>query len=147
MNKLTNKDIPCDWRLVKLDQTSYCGPDWVTKHGIKECGIYALVDASLHIHICSLTPSLEVWPMFGYADFVSYEAAEKDEGMAEMELLNTEEACSYYGTDLFDDSPWRPVTKYVDIPEQEEGETDEDYRRRVADECREHFAGNPVEFE
>lgn len=139
-----SNQIPSDWRIVKVDQTAFC-QDWADARQIQALGVYYLVDASLHVYICSLTPALEAWPMIGFAYFVSEEASEKDQGESEMEILNAEEACTYFATDLLS-LPNKPATDYADIPEQEEGETDMNYRIRVADEIREQLCGNPCGF-
>lgn len=139
-----SNQIPSDWRIVKVDQTAFC-EDWARARQIQAMGVYYLVDASLHVYICSLVPALEAWPMIGFADFVSPEASEKDQGESEMEILASEDACTYYGTDILARSN-RPASDYADIPEQEEGETDMNYRIRVADEIREQLCANPCGF-
>lgn len=145
---MSKKEIKPDYRIVKVDQRSMCDESWLAERHVTACGVFYLIDANLHVHICSLTPSLEAWPMQGFALFDSDEAAEADEGNVEMEMLNSEQdPCSYFGTDILDKCPHKPATDYITIPEQEEGEDDMHYRMRVADEAREHFCGNSVWFE
>lgn len=140
------QEVKPDWRIVKVEQIGMCDKGWVAKTKLTGIGVFYLIDANLHVHICSLTPSLEAWPMQGYATFETDEACEADEGEAEMEALNSEEACSYFDVNILD-NPSRPATKYADIPEQEEGEDDMVYRRRVADEVRECVCGNAIWFD
>lgn len=143
-NNRLAKDCTHDWRLVKVDQTAY-----ITEHArekqIEACGVFYLIDASLHVHICSATPALEAWPVQGFATFQTEEASEKDEGETEMEMLNSEEAVTYFDTHVLDKHS-KPATEYIDFPEPEEGETDDAYRMRCADELREYLAGNPAWF-
>jgi hypothetical protein len=85
--------------------------------------------------------------MCAYVVFESDDAADRDEGETELELLNSEEACSYFGTEIgLAPGSSRPLSDYMLADEQEPEESDEDYRRRVADQAREYFAGNPCEF-
>lgn len=146
MNRASNREIQPDWRVVKVDWTSYCDTEALAAKGVESIGIYYVVDANLHVHICSFTPNLEAWPVCTFATYTSNEAAEKDEGESELEIMSTEEACSYFGTEILDRYPHKPLADFVYIPEQEEGETDEAYRMRVAEEAREHFCGNPCGF-
>jgi hypothetical protein len=132
-----------DWRLVKLEQKHFCDSAWLAEKEITSLGTIYLIDANLHVYICSLTPALEAWPVQSFSDFATPEAADRDEGEAELESLMAEEDCSYFGLDVLR-SPSISAEKY--IPEREEGETDEEYRIRCADEVREHLAGNPVDF-
>lgn len=123
----------------------WCEEAHIKSH-IKSCGIYYVVDVNLHVHICSFQPNLEAWPMCAYVTFDSEEAADADEGNAELELMNSEgHHCSYFGTEIAA-MPSQPLSKYIHIPEQEPDESDEDWRMRVAEEAREHFAGNPCGF-
>lgn len=136
---------PPDWRLVKVDQRWACNKAWVTEKKIESCGVFYLVDANLHVHICSLTPSLEAWAVQGFATFETPEACEADEGETETAMLNAEEsAVSYFDAGLLLRSPHQRMT-YVDT-EPEDGETDEAYRARIAEEVREYLCGNPVWF-
>jgi len=130
---------------VKVEQKGMCNATWVKEKRIKSCGVFYLIDANLHIHICSFTPSLEGWPVQGYATFEDDEAYEADQGEVEREMMATEEGVSYFGLEVLR-NPWQPLDKYLDIPEQEEDEDDEDYRRRVADLAGEYFSGNPMWF-
>jgi hypothetical protein len=132
-----------DWRLVKVDQTQFCDAAWVEKKGLVSIGMIYLVDANLHVYICSLTPALEAWPVQAFATFKSPELAEADEGEAEMDYFASEEACSYFDTGVLKNSSIS-AEKY--IPEREEDETDVEYRLRIADAVREHLSGNPVDF-
>lgn len=140
-------DVKPDWRIIKVDQTSYCAPEWRVEQRIETCGVFYLVDVNLHVHICSFTPNLEAWPMHAYVTFtVPWD--EVDDGTAtdiEFELMASEEVCQYFGTDV-ERLPSRPATDYVDIPEQEEDETDSAWRYRVAEHVRECLCGNPVWF-
>lgn len=139
--------VPYDWRLVKVDQKSMCDGPWLQEKQVTACGVFYLIDANTHVHICSFTPNLEAWPMQGFADFATNEAAEKDEGEVEMEMLSAEQdPVSYFGTDILGKCPWKPATDYVNFPEPEEGETDDAYRMRCADELREVLCGNPAWF-
>jgi hypothetical protein len=139
--------VPYDWRLVKVDEKSMiCDGTWLQGKHVTACGVFYLIDANTHIHICSITPNLEAWPMQGFADFETDEDAEKDEGEVEMEMLNSADACSYFGTNILDKCPHKPAIDYVDFPEPEEGESDDNYRMRCADELREVLCGNPVWF-
>lgn len=137
--------MTADWRILKCEQKGMCSPDWVAEKQIESCGVFYLVDVNLHIHICSFTPNLEAWPMFSYVTFHSPEAYEADEGNSEIALLEAEEECSYLGTKSAQ-WPSQPASRYLNIPAQEEGEEDERYRVRVAEEFREYFCGNPCWF-
>lgn len=139
------RTVPADWRIIKCEQKGMCNAAWIAEKQVTSCGVYYLVDVNLHIYICSLTPALEAWPVCSYAEFATEEASHADEGETEMEMLNSEEGCSYLDTGA-KDWPNEPASKYLDIPEQEDGETDEKYRYRVSEEVREHLAGNPCSF-
>lgn len=132
-----------DWRIVKVDWTRYHDADYLASKGIVKIGIYYLIDANRHVHICSFTPNLEAWPMNAYAEFVSDEACEKDEGESEMEIMASEEACSYFDLDILSNR-WEPVTYAFDP--REEDETREEYYMRCVEDMREYFAGNPNGF-
>ena len=138
-----NPNYKPDWRLVKVSFKRYCDESFVAEKAIEDCGVFVLTDANLHVHICSFTPSLEAWTMIPYATFTK-EHDDDGETATEVEQAMTqhEPDVEYYGTDLLD-LPNQPVTN---IPEQEEGEPDEKYRARVADEVREHLQGNPCWF-
>lgn len=145
--KGTNREIPCDWRIVRVNWTRYHDASFLREKGIKTLGVYYLIDVALHVHICSFTPNYEAWPMCAYVEFETDEAADKDEGESELELLNSEELCSYFDTNVTrDTSKVRPLSDYMTPDPQEADESDEDYRRRVADDAREYFAGNPCGF-
>lgn len=149
---LKNREVQPDYRIVKVEQSGMCDPTWVKEKGIESCGVFYLVDANLHVHICSFTPNLEAWPLHAYATFHTDEQAEADEGETEFEMMASEEACSYFGTEILN-SPNRPATDYVDIPGPDYFDLDdsdeqgaEDYRMAVADYVRERLCGNPVWF-
>jgi hypothetical protein len=139
-------EVKPDWRVVRIEQIGMCNKSWVAEKRLVSCGIYAITDANLHVHICSLTPNLEVWPVQGYAEFADEQAWEKDEGEAEQEMLGTEDLVGYYDTDLLRQHPHRPLSQFITIPEPEEDEDEEHYRERVAEAAREYFAGNPTAF-
>lgn len=144
---MKNAHIPADWRVVKVDWTGYCGETWRKEKKIESVGIFYLIDANLHVHICSFTPNLEAWPLIPFATFT--EEHEDDGETAqevETEMMNSEEGVSYFGTDVLDNCPHKPATDYINIPEQEEDEPHEKYRARVADEVREYLQGNPCWF-
>ncbi len=132
-----------NWRIVKIEQKSMCDQGWIADAKIETLGVYYLVDTSRHVHICSLTPSLEMWPMNAYATFATDEAADLDEGETEMEMLSSEEACSY--VDASDLCRW-PSEPVSNVPERDEDDTDEEYYLRVVEHMREHLCGNPVWF-
>ena len=135
--------IQPDWRIVKVDQTHFVGEEYRKLHGIERCGTYYLIDANLHIYICSLTPCHEAFPMNGFVDYVSFEASEADEGIAEIELMETEELCTYFDTNILR-NPSESAANY--LPDREDEETEEEYQKRIPDEVREYLAGNPVGF-
>lgn len=143
---MSTNEIKPDWRVVKVEQKSMCNAAWIRESEITACGVYYVLDANLHVHICSLTPSLEAWPVQGYTKFASESAWERDGGDAEIEMMSTEELCSYFGTEILRQSN-RPLSDYIEIPAKEDGESDEDYRARIVEKAREHFAGNPTDFE
>lgn len=133
-----------DWRIVKVEQSGYVDKKYLEDRGVTKCGVYYLVDFNLHVHICSFTPNLEAWAMQGYADFVDDEAAERDEGEMEMEMINSEESdVSYFGTEM-EDYPNISAANY--LPDRDEDESDEEYQKRIPDAVREYLAGNPVGF-
>lgn len=133
-----------DWQLVKVDQTKHCNEHWLKRHGITACGVYYLVDFNRHVYCCELTPSLEAFPVQGWAEYSSHEAFEKDEGNAEMEMLNSEEAVTYYKPSVFDKLPTQSAANY--IPDREDEEDDETYYKRIPDAVYDHLCGNPVGF-
>jgi hypothetical protein len=139
---MTRKVQP-DWQLVKVDQTSFVGEEYRRAHGIAKCGTYYLVDANLHVYICSLTPCLEAFPVQGWVDYESAEASERDEGEAEIELFSAEELVSYFDTDLLR-NPRQSAENY--LPDREEDETEEEYYKRIPDGVHEYLCGNPVSF-
>ncbi len=140
-----DRKVKHDFRLVKVDWTKYCGEEWLKENHVKECGVFYLIDCNLHVHICSFTPSLEAWPVQGYA-LPTDDAPDDGEGPGDVEneMLNSEELVSYFGTEVLRDAKKNKPCKYIEPPEEDE--TDEDYRRRVADEMREHLQGNPTWF-
>lgn len=143
---MTNSDVKPDWRVLKLEQKAYLNAEFAAEKQVKTCGVFYLVDANLHVHICSLTPNLEAWPIQGYATFETEEAAEQDEGELERELLDTEEGCSYLGTEVLATCQHEAATEHFDLPAQDEGETDENYRKRLAEVAYEECCANPVWF-
>jgi hypothetical protein len=134
--------IKPDWRIVKVDWTSYCDEEWRRENKIDRCGVYYLVDANLHVHICSFTPNLEAWAM---VPWWTTDAAEiEDDTASEIDqALMQDENVSYFGTELLAQSAHQPAPN---VPEQEEGESYQDYRHRVAEEVREYLQGNPPWF-
>lgn len=143
---MSKAEVKPDWRVVKISMKRYCDEAWIAKEKIDECGIFALVDANLHVHICSFTPSLEVWGLIGYVTFTEGRDEEGEKAFEiEQEMLRDSDV-EYYGTDLLDKCKHVPATKYVDIPEQEEDEPHDKYRMRVADHVREYLQGNPCWF-
>lgn len=133
--------IEPDYQFVQVDQTQFVGEEYRKAHGIVRCGTVYLIDVNLHVHICSVTPVLEALPMNGFVDYESYEASEKDEGEAEMELMEAEEPVTYFDLKIL---KCRKVSAANYIPEREEDENDLTYRNRVADEVRDYCAGNPI---
>ena len=113
-----NEKVPFDWRIVKCNQTDYCGAEWLAEHHVKECGVYYLFDANRHVHICSFTPSAELWPMNAYAipvdDIELTDEQNEAIGEVELEIMNSEEACSY--TDMRDAVRW-PHEKVTNLDE------------------------------
>lgn len=137
--------VPADWRIIKCEQAGLCGEEWVKEKKIESCGVFYLVDVSLHVHICSMTPSLEAWALIPYVTFTE-DPEDDGETASEIEQeLMIDESVSYFGTEAAN-WPNKPASKYINIPEQEEGEDDEKYRARVADEMREQLIGNPCWF-
>jgi hypothetical protein len=131
-----------DWRIVKVDQTRIVGEQYLKERKIKNCGMYYLIDANLHVYICSLTPCHEAFAMHAFVNYESFEAFEADDGLAEIELMD-EEDVSYFDTGILR-NPSKSAENY--LPDREEDETDEEYRNRVPDEVREYLCGNPVSF-
>lgn len=145
------KQIVPDWRIVKVEQKHCCDPTWIAEKKIETCGVFYLINANLHIHICSFTPSLEAWPLYAYATFETDEAAELDEGETEMELMRSEEPVSYFGTEILAQRPHRPLTDWLDIPAADYFEIPEpdearEYDRKIAEYAHEYFCGNPAWF-
>lgn len=140
-------EVKPDWRIVKCSWKSYCEAAWLAENKIDECGIFYLIDVNLHVHICSLTPNLEAWSLIPYVTFTEELPDDGGERAFECEqvMMVGEEPVSYFGTEAKD---WKfePASKYINIPEQEDGEEDEKYRMRVADEVREYLQGNPCWF-
>jgi len=132
-----------DWRLVKQEQKGFCDAAWLREKEITSIGMIYLIDANLHVYICSLTPALEAWPVQAFVDFATHEAFERDEGEAEIEAFVSEELVSYFDLNVLR-APSVSAAKYV--PEREENEASEEYRKRAADEVREHLSGNPISF-
>ncbi len=128
---------------MKVEQRWMCDKAWVKEKGIATCGVFYLIDANLHVHICSLTPNLEAWPVQGYATFTSDAASELDEGETEQEMMSSEEGVSYFDLSVLR-NPWQPVSLH--LPEREEDEDRETYDARAAEHLREHLCGNPVWF-
>ena len=134
-------EIKPDWRLVRVEQTQHCNAEYLEKKGITAVGMIYLADANLHVHICSLTPCLEAWPVQSFVDFKSFELAELDEGEAEIEMFR--DAVSYFDLDVLKNS----ISAANYAPAREDDETFDAYRMRAADEVRDHLAGNPIDFE
>lgn len=145
MRMKSNPAVKPDWRIVKVGQKSMCNKAWVAEKQIETCGVYYLIDANLHVHICSITPCLEAWPMVGFATFATDEASEADEGEVELAMLNADDPVSYYDLSVLR-NPSEPASRFINIPDREEDEEDEKYRARVADEVREYLSGNPCSF-
>lgn len=140
---MEKKEVQPDWRLVRVEQTQHCNAEYLEKKGIAAVGMIYLIDANLHCHICSLTPSLEAWPVQSFVDFKSFELAELDEGEAEIEVFRDEELVSYFDLNVLKNS----VSAENYAPAREDDETFDDYRLRAADAVRDHLAGNPIDFE
>ena len=134
-----NERIPFDWRIVKVDQTRYC-EDWAKECHVTSCGVYYLYDANRHVHLCEFTPSNELWPIAAWVEFATEQAQEADEGESELDLLNSEEACSYMYVRDVERLPSKPIDW---APDREEGEDCETYYMRACEEFREHYQGNP----
>lgn len=135
--------VPPDWRLVRVDQTAHCNAEWLAEKGITAAGMLYLVDANLHVFICSVTPALEAWPVQSFVAFKTHELAELDEGETELNLFIEEDPVSYFDLGVLKNS----ISAAGFAPEREEEESSDDYRMRAADEVREYLAGNPVCFE
>jgi hypothetical protein len=136
-------EIKPDWRLVRVEYTEHCNAEWIKKKGITALGMIYLADANLHVHICSLTPCLEAWPVQSFVDFKSFEFAELDGGEAEIEVFRDEEPVSYFDLTVLKNS----ISASNYAPTRDDDETFDDYRMRAADEVRDHLAGNPIDFE
>lgn len=131
-----------EWRIVKIDQTRYCDSAWLASHGVTACGIYAVVDVSRRIHICSLTASAEVWPAVAYADRVD---PDKDpDGEVEIEIMRSEEPCDYYDMSVALKLPFRSASHLV--PDREEDEDEDAYYRRIVDVLVESLNANHPGF-
>jgi hypothetical protein len=131
-----------DWRIVKVNQTSMVGEEYRKTRRIKECGMYYLVDANLHVYICSLTPSIEAFAMHAYVEYEDFEAHEADDGQAELDLMD-EEDVSYFDTGILRNTH---VSAANYLPDREDEETEAEYQKRIPDAVREYLAGNPVCF-
>jgi hypothetical protein len=140
---MKKKEVQPDWRLVRVEQTQHCDPAYLKKKGIVTVGMIYLIDANLHVHICSLTPCLEAWPVQSFVDFKSLELAELDEGEAEFELFRNDDAVSYFDLGVLKNS----ISAANYAPEREPDEEFDAYRMRAADKVRDHLAGNPICFE
>jgi hypothetical protein len=136
-----NERVPFDWRIAKVDQRRYCDEAWLAEAEIETCGVYYLYDANRHVHICSFTPSQELWPVASFATFASEQAAEADEGDAEQEMLSSEEPCCYMDVSDVSRLPSQPAGNLA--PEREPGEDCEAYYTRAVEEMTEHLRGNP----
>lgn len=142
-----NKVTP-DYRIVKVSFKRYCDAKWIADNKIDECGVFYLVDANLHVHICSLTPNLEAWAMIPYVTFTEELPDDGGERITECEgeMTRDLEPVDYYGTDLLNNAKHKPLADFMTLPEPEDHEASDHYRRRVADEVREHLQGNPCWF-
>lgn len=143
-----NPNVKPDWQIVKWDLTAYFDAEYLNDMGVRKVGVYYLVDANLHVHICSFTPSLEGWALHAWTelrdDCEHTEAVLEAAGEVERVAM-IDEGVDYYGLEMLN-NPKRPATDFADAPTQDEGEEDEAYRRRVVEEVRDHVAGNPIYF-
>jgi len=143
---LAETEIPFDWQIVKVDQTSMCGADWLAENNVAACGVFYVYDANRHVHICSFTPSQECFPVASYATPTKSDLTEKEsEALSEVEteILNSEEPVCYMDVSAVARLPHKSVGK---VSEREEDEDRETYYDRVCEELREYYAGIPPWF-
>jgi hypothetical protein len=139
------KDIPCDWRIVKVDQTYMCPSDWRAERKIDKLGFYYLYDANRHVHICSFTPTYELNALVGYATFTEDVSDEvRDEVDQENEMAEADQPVSYMNVSHVDHLPSQDANKGVDPPE--EGEDREAYYERMVNELMEYYRSNHPGF-
>jgi len=144
---MEKRTIPVAFRLVKLDFKPYCDPKWIAENKVETCGVFYLYDANRHVHICSLTPSYELWAVAPYMTFspdVDSDTFDPDgEKASEIEQTMMEvEYVDYFDVSSIDKLPGRAV----EGPEREEDEDGETYYKRAIEELREQYAGNPPWF-
>ena len=143
--KARNEKVPIAWRLVKVEQASLCGEEWIRENKIKACGFFYLYDANRHVHICSFTPSYELFPIEPYVLFTE-EVSDEHSDKIEDDWRNSDEpAVSYMDVSDVDRLLSQPIG--WDLEPREEGEDSEAYYQRAAEEIREHYQGNPPWFD
>ncbi len=142
-----NEKVPFDWQIVKVEQLHMVGDQWRAKKKIATCGVFYLYDANRDVHICSFTPSAELWPVAGYATFTSQEAGNADEGETENEMLQSEESVVYMDRPDVERLPRQPASEYVDPPTREDDEDCETYYKRAIEKMSEYLQGNPPWFD
>lgn len=137
-----------DWRIVKVEQKGMCAEEWVEEKKIATCGFFYLYDANRHVHICSFTPSQELFPLTPYVTFTEEPPEDEYGGQplydeVEDELQQAEEPCCYMDASDVRRLPSQPAGWSVD---REDDEDDETYYMRAVQEMTEYYRGNHVWF-
>lgn len=137
-----------DWRILRWDETSLCGEDWIRERRIRETGAFYLYDHARHVHLCEFTPSVELWPVASYVLFDSPDVDEETCSLAEDEAREAvdEHGVSYVHAVDVRGRPWRPLSEFCELPEREEGQDDEGYYQACVEHVTERLLGNPPWF-
>jgi hypothetical protein len=138
-----------DWRILRWDETAMCGEGWIAERHIRETGTFYVYDHDRHVHLCELTPSLELWAMEPYVLFDSPDVDEATREAAEeeaREAMYEQDVCYVHVVDVRG-KPWRPLGDFCDLPEREPGQDDDAYYRACVEHIRERLAGSPPWFD
>lgn len=138
-----------DWRILRWDETSLCGEDWIKERRIRETGAFYLYDHARWVHLCEFTPSLELWAVESYVLFDSPDVDEATYELAEDEARQAmyEQDVSYVHVVDVRNRPWRPLSEFCDLPEREDDQDDEAYYMACVEYVRERLNGNPPWFD
>lgn len=127
------RTLPRDWRLVTFEETSYWNLPGFPGARVFTC--YAF-DASVHTHLCEVTPSYCLLPVETFADLpdADEETRERLQGVIDE---NADREQTYMHVSRVERADVRPLG-WTSDPD----ETDEEDEERVIEYCR----GNGVGF-
>jgi hypothetical protein len=138
-----DKNVPPEWRYVKMDETQFWDPDCPARLlGKRLVATYAYNKGS-HTYCCSLTPAY--WLVYLGTEYNSEaELSEEEKELIDSSIREseTEDQSGYWNCSDIDRLVSHPLPYPINV-DREDFPQEREYDRKVEEDIRESFYANP----